>query len=302
MAIFGVPQFTPVVASPLDESDDEPWDRSARKKTRSHAQSNRDDRDIEFPAEDALSWDDDSAPPRWPVKKSRATTRTAPEKFADGDGKTTLGGRPADETTVAGTGKTRPALPPSDVESDDETTIRTVANEEFAEESAFVETAAASEELDEEPTHDTDPPAIPSYRRQRPLPGEEPDSSANRNARGKRNSSSPEPLTWRTAVQRLNDLGIRNFRLEPGVRAGEFAFTCSYTPSNSPHVTRPFEAEADDPLKAVAKVLTQVEEASQQRVLAAPAAIGRATRTPRNGVKSRRVSRRTPHRQECLCH
>lgn len=72
-------------------------------------------------------------------------------------------------------------------------------------------------------------------------------------------------LTWSSAVERLNDLEIRNFRLEPGPRKGLFVFICSYTPSESPTVSYRFEAEADQPLQAVQKVLDQIVEWRQRR-------------------------------------
>ncbi len=66
-------------------------------------------------------------------------------------------------------------------------------------------------------------------------------------------------LTWQAAVKRLNDLEIRNFRLEPGHQAQQFAFYCSFTPRETPRVSYRFEAEADEPLRAVEKVLQQIE-------------------------------------------
>lgn len=66
-------------------------------------------------------------------------------------------------------------------------------------------------------------------------------------------------LTWQTAVQRLNELEIRNFRLEPGQQPQQFAFYCSFTPPDSPRVSYRFEAEAEEPLRAVEKVLQQIE-------------------------------------------
>jgi hypothetical protein len=66
-------------------------------------------------------------------------------------------------------------------------------------------------------------------------------------------------LTWRDAVQRLNAMGIRNFRLEPGHQPSQFLFNCSYTPRDNPRVSYRFEAEADEPLRAVERVLEQID-------------------------------------------
>lgn len=67
-------------------------------------------------------------------------------------------------------------------------------------------------------------------------------------------------LTWRDAVSRLNELGIQEFRLEPGSRRGTFYFACEFTPHRDARVTRRFEAEAAEPLLAVQAVLRQIEE------------------------------------------
>jgi len=74
-----------------------------------------------------------------------------------------------------------------------------------------------------------------------------------------------EALTWQGAVRRLNELEIRNFRLQPGHGDNQFVFICSYTPTNSPRVSYRFEAEAEEPLKAVEKVLEQIAEWQQRR-------------------------------------
>lgn len=67
-------------------------------------------------------------------------------------------------------------------------------------------------------------------------------------------------LTWREAVLRLNELGIQNFRLEPGSRHGDFYFACEFAPHRDARVTRRFEAEAAEPLLAVRAVLRQIDD------------------------------------------
>ncbi len=74
-----------------------------------------------------------------------------------------------------------------------------------------------------------------------------------------------QQLTWKSAVGRLNALGIRRFRLQPGALECEFHFVCFFTPSDNPRVTYRFEAEAIEPLRAVQKVLDQIGEWSQRR-------------------------------------
>ena len=78
------------------------------------------------------------------------------------------------------------------------------------------------------------------------------------------NPQSEEPLTWRSAVHRLKELDIRHFQLEPGER-DEFHFSCYFTPSDNPRITHRFEAEATEPLRAVEKVLAQVEQWLEKR-------------------------------------
>jgi len=93
------------------------------------------------------------------------------------------------------------------------------------------------------------------------------DRTVKRSLGNGRGSAHPpqKPLTWRSAVDRLNELGIRHFQLEPGERADEFHFSCFFTPNDNPRVTIRFEAESTEPLRAVQKVLAQIETWSRQR-------------------------------------
>ena len=99
------------------------------------------------------------------------------------------------------------------------------------------------------------------YRHHRAVP------SGGRSATPKDDSGAKPtvPQTWRAAVRRLNELGIHHFRLEPGRRTNEFHFHCSFTPSDTPRITQRFEAEAAEPLRAVQKVIVQVEQWLQRR-------------------------------------
>lgn len=72
------------------------------------------------------------------------------------------------------------------------------------------------------------------------------------------------PLTWISAVEQLNALGIRQYRLQPGSSPNVFHFSCHYTPPENPRIYHRFEAEADDPLIAVSNVLKQVVQWHQQ--------------------------------------
>lgn len=77
--------------------------------------------------------------------------------------------------------------------------------------------------------------------------------------------SSSDGLTWRRAVQRLNELGIHQFRLEPGRDSGDFYFACEFSPDQDSRITRRFEAEASEPLQAVQLVLQQIDDWTRRR-------------------------------------
>ena len=78
-------------------------------------------------------------------------------------------------------------------------------------------------------------------------------------------------LTWESALQQLASFGIHDYRLQPGYESRGFHFACySHQPIRTAgNGTRAtvirFEAEANDPLKAVSQTLRQVEQWHQQR-------------------------------------
>lgn len=74
-----------------------------------------------------------------------------------------------------------------------------------------------------------------------------------------------KPLTWSEAVDRLKEFGIRQYQLQPGEREGEFHFSCFFTPEDDPRIRHRFEAEASDPLRAVGNVLAQIENWNRRR-------------------------------------
>ncbi len=75
----------------------------------------------------------------------------------------------------------------------------------------------------------------------------------------------PRRPTWREAVQQLNERGIRTFRLTPGMQPGTFQFSCLVSSVDDPRVSRWFDAEATEPLDAVARVLVKVEDWNRMR-------------------------------------
>jgi hypothetical protein len=73
-------------------------------------------------------------------------------------------------------------------------------------------------------------------------------------------STQVKTFTWQQAVDRLNQLGIRTFRLTPNSGQNGYRFVCLVTSVDDPRISRRFEAESVDPLIAVGDVLAQVED------------------------------------------
>lgn len=73
-----------------------------------------------------------------------------------------------------------------------------------------------------------------------------------------------EQSGWREATRRLKELGIRRYRLDSQVEEQTFVFICSFAAVDNPRVVRRFEAEADDPLEAVQKVIDEIVEWQRQ--------------------------------------
>ncbi len=65
-------------------------------------------------------------------------------------------------------------------------------------------------------------------------------------------------LTWDQGIARLAQMGITDYRIQPGIVPGTSHFACYARPARKATVLR-FEAEANDPLQALLKTLKQVE-------------------------------------------
>ena len=210
LAVFGIPQFAPVVASPLDEGRDN--DRESRVGNSAR------------PAHDELFDDIDGFD-----SKERSPSERIPRKL--------------------NTPKSTPRhgrVTSADIKNDRLIRIATseLGNENVSQ-AGFVEDDVQSD-LRRANSDKTRPKASELI------------SPARREIGN-------EPLTWQTAVERLNEFEIRSFRLEPGNQPGQFLFICSYTPGGSSSVSYRFEAGADEPLKAVEKVLDQIVEWRQRQ-------------------------------------
>lgn len=238
LAIFGVPEFTSVIASPQQRQDDLLIDEHFEKSSSGDAPGFGD----ASPSSDSGS--------AVPISFNENSGTTALEDRAEA-----RPGKWGNATAPAGTHAT--AAGPWD--SSNEQSLATNASDPFAgadianpavvQQAAFTEDAARAMASQMQPYRRSEGSARPGAVPNKVLP---PRGSAAM-------ASGTSSLTWQTAVERLNALEIRTFRLEPGSRAGQFLFVCSYTMSNEPRVSYHFEAEASEPLKAVEKVLDQIE-------------------------------------------
>lgn len=250
LAIFGIPQFAPVVASPLREGHEGDRERRVGDSARAPADDLFHD-DTDFPSRDE---DATSAPGRLgdsvPVPR-RNTTRNPSSRDGDaGNSAAELPGRLpswAEDSAV----DDRRSPPPGRNDVHDSESSRFAPRSPSTNERGGGGIRFASNE-----TADSQPPQ--GYQRQREMPFERVTPSS-------REETARDSLTWEGVRRRLNELEIRNFRLEPSRQANQFVFICSYTPSDSPRVSYRFEAESEEPLKAVEKVLAQIDEWQQRR-------------------------------------
>ena len=74
-----------------------------------------------------------------------------------------------------------------------------------------------------------------------------------------------EPLTWQAAAKRLKQVGVKRYRLQSLPDEEGFLFSCSVVHPDNPRVAHRFEADADEPLLAVHKVLEQIQDWQAQR-------------------------------------
>ena len=155
---------------------------------------------------------------------------------------------------------------------------RSLRSQPYGREIKFAETSAGADTWLTKTSSEDHATDIFSAPPKAKLPGERGNLSASTSSQSSRTRESSDRgpaisatersdqgLTWRDAVRRLNDLGIQEFRLEPGRIVGEFYFACQFAPDRDARITRRFEAEAKEPLLAVAAVLRQIDEWQPQR-------------------------------------
>lgn len=246
LAIFGIPQFAPVVVSPLDEGEDEDRERRVGQSARLG----------EFADEldDAPAFD--SGDSRGIANATAGIGDSVPLNDASGGGLHSHDFR-------------RPAPPNSrsDSFSDPLNPVRPARNRGGAERGS-----PALEDFGN-PTAANAGPQWGDNRGSHAggAPITTPFQAADGSNRGLNAVDTPasdtgiNALTWPEALRRLNELEIRDFRLGRGLNDNEFLFVCSYSPNGSPLVSYRFEAESTEPLKAVENVLEQVVAWQQKR-------------------------------------
>ncbi len=233
MAVFGIPQFAPVVASPAGQQQPE-WltERSFSGIGHSQAHSPRslnlvaaksDQLDLFQPYPDAGA-------------ASLVGTRnlSAAEEAPDSGGAVN---QPVSTESLTARSEVLDLLAP-------------VERNRSAQHGVAVETELSRQHTD----------AIPD----RVQTQGETSSAGQRLANGQtlrtRVAEQTDTRSWRSAVDRLNQLGIRTYRLSPTVGDGRYHFMCLVTSADDPRISRRFEAESHEPLGAVDRVLAQVEE------------------------------------------
>lgn len=286
LAIFGIPQFAPVVASPRHEGHDGDRERREGRSARGPADDLfQDDEDFAARSDGSLADRGANATSgrlgdavAVPVRHASQGVASDPRGMAPRDlseqPSRGAGQRPtwADDLPVdarpasssrANSHFDRYASNSNDVPAQHEPDLKpftpgSTRRDELPAARRNMSGAASGGDIQQAASEAFTAAGPPGFQRQREL-------NRDRTAAVPSDEMATAPLTWKSAVHRLNSLEIRNFRIEPGRQPSQFIFICSYTPTDSPRVSYRFEAEADEPLKAVEKVLVQISDWQQRR-------------------------------------
>lgn len=267
MAIFGIPQFAPIVTSPLDEGHD--FDRekrvgSAERPAQDELFGDFDGFSSETQANDDIPSENRNSLVAIKNSPKPTSNRTKNSKFpkgssdwdsenewseslpqpeaTNGAGSTAENPNPSAVTNSSNPiipANDQPPAPPKRPPKRDKSFRQASAIDDFS--SSVADSAKKTEP----------PKRLPNPR--------EPRDPA------RRAMTNTDPLTWQTAIVKLNEMGIHDFRIEPSYASDQFVFTCWYTPPDGSRVIYRFEAEAEEPLKAVEKALEQIIQRQQQQ-------------------------------------
>ena len=89
---------------------------------------------------------------------------------------------------------------------------------------------------------------------------EPPPTATSRQPTTPENTRTEKPESWLAARERLQELNITKFSLQPAENDRLFYFRCVSESPVNPRITRNFEASGREPLEAIGRVLTQVEQ------------------------------------------
>lgn len=231
MAIFGIPQFAPVAASPTEPA--EHFDHPLKAENRIGFSAAVPGRAIEVSK-------------RQPLDLFRPYSTT--EGATQDDGSNTSSAQwsdPLKSLNAKPSVRSLPAPSPRATANAREASVRSARQLPQQVYDVFADDFSGKNARASDPAGELPPAPTPN----RSQPSAEP----------KRLQPEFPQLTWRQAVDRLNTLGASTYRLTPGMHPQEFRFVCFVTSVDDMRITRRFESESADPLVAVEKVLAQVE-------------------------------------------
>ena len=73
-----------------------------------------------------------------------------------------------------------------------------------------------------------------------------------------RDDNSP-PVSMKDSLKKLNSWGVKHYHLERGVDQDTWLFVCLFVPGDDTRIIRRFESESDDPDRAVAETVQQID-------------------------------------------
>ena len=73
------------------------------------------------------------------------------------------------------------------------------------------------------------------------------------------------PVSMKDSLKKLNSLGVKHYHLERGIDQDTWLFVCLFVPGDDARVTHRFEAESDDPDRAAAETVQQIDAWLLQR-------------------------------------
>jgi hypothetical protein len=252
LSTFGIPQFAPLVASPVDEDAEVDIVPAAAVEDAAAApSSSRNSTPASHTADDLFAPLVATNSPERPLQTVNAPRRPGQSVQSDvGLVPLVPPGAEVRKPRRQGSSADR-ALSGWDVIPESEQSSRPdLAAETLASPKAAAD-RGAFQAVEREPAH-SGPRASPNKGSELRLPNDAPGLEA-------LDGSSGEELTWKGAKRKIDELNVRKSFLEL-MENGKFRFSCSVSNPDNPQVDRRFLSDSDEPLLAVEKVLRQVEE------------------------------------------